>query len=58
MGGRLFLFAYVGIEVSLGSWAFTFLTEERHEAELISGWTVSGYWLGLTVGRSSWETER
>ena len=46
-----FLFAYVGIEVSLGSWAFTFLTEERHEAELISGWTVSGYWLGLTVGR-------
>jgi fucose permease len=47
----VFLLAYVGIEVSLGSWAFTFLTEERHEAELISGWTVSGYWLGLTVGR-------
>jgi fucose permease len=46
-----FLFAYVGIEVSLGSWAFTFLTEERHEAELFSGWTVSGYWLGLMVGR-------
>jgi fucose permease len=47
----VFLFAYVGIEVSLGSWAYTFLTEERHEAALISGWTVSGYWLGLTVGR-------
>ena len=22
-----------------------------HAAALISGWTVSGYWMGLTVGR-------
>jgi fucose permease len=46
-----FLIFYVGAEVSLGSWSFTFLTEYRHEAELFSGWTVSGYWMGLTLGR-------
>lgn len=47
----LFLLFYVGAEVSLGSWSYTFLTEERHEATLLSGWLVSGYWLGLTLGR-------
>ncbi len=47
----LFLFFYVGIEVSLGSWSYSFLTEERHQSTLLSGWVVSGYWLGLTIGR-------
>ncbi|MBF6614640.1 MAG: MFS transporter [Chloroflexi bacterium] len=47
----LFLFFYVGIEVSLGSWSYSFLTEERHQTALVSGWVVSGYWLGLTIGR-------
>lgn len=47
----LFLLIYVGIEVSLGSWMFSFMTEERHETEELSGLAVSGYWLGLTVGR-------
>ncbi len=47
----LFLLAYVGSEVSLGTWSYSFLTEERHGATLLSAWTVSGYWLGLTVGR-------
>ena len=46
-----FLVVYVGVEVSLGSWAFSFLTEERHEAAEPAGWAVSGYWLGLTIGR-------
>jgi fucose permease len=49
--GALFLFFYVGAEVSLGSWSYSFLTEERHGATLLSGWAVSGYWLGLTLGR-------
>ncbi len=49
--GALFLLVYVGTETSLGSWSFSFLTEERHGAALLSGWTVSGYWLGLTLGR-------
>jgi MFS family permease len=37
--------------VSLGSWSYSFLTEERHGPTLLSGWSVSGYWLGLTLGR-------
>jgi len=49
--GALFLLFYVGSEVSLGSWSYSFLTEERHGALLLTGWVVSGYWLGLTVGR-------
>jgi fucose permease len=49
--GAIFLLFYVGTEVSLGSWSYSFLTEERHGAPLLMGWAVSGYWLGLTLGR-------
>ena len=51
MLAAVFLFIYVGMEVSLGSWSYSFLTEERHQPELLAGWAVSGYWLGLTLGR-------
>lgn len=47
----LFLLFYVGTEVSLGSWSYSFLTEQRHGPPLLSGWTVSGYWAGLTLSR-------
>ncbi len=47
----LFLVFYTGTEVSLGSWSYSFLTEARHGPALLSGWVVSGYWLGLTLGR-------
>jgi fucose permease len=47
----LFLLFYVGIEVSLGNWSYSFLVVQRHDAALLSGWIVSGYWLGLTLGR-------
>ena len=47
----LFLLVYVGIEVSLGNWSYSFLLEDRHEVPLLAGWVVSGYWLGLTLGR-------
>ncbi len=47
----IFLLFYVGAEVSLGSWSYSFLTEVRHHGSLISGWSVSGYWLGITLGR-------
>jgi fucose permease len=46
-----FLLVYVGAEVSVGSWVYSLLTEERHFSILYSGWMVSGYWLGLTLGR-------
>jgi fucose permease len=47
----IFLLFYVGTEVSLGSWSYSFLTVSRHGPPLFSGWIVSGYWLGLTLGR-------
>lgn len=47
----LFLLVYVGVEVSLGNWAYSFLLEDRHEGTVLAGWIVSGYWLGLTLGR-------
>jgi fucose permease len=46
-----FLLVYVGSEVSLGNWSYSLLTEGRGGALLVSGWIVSGYWLGLTMGR-------
>ncbi|MEO5952856.1 MAG: MFS transporter [Chloroflexia bacterium] len=49
--GALFLLVYVGLEVSLGAWGYSFLTEERRDAADFSGVAISGYWLGLTVGR-------
>lgn len=49
--GAIFLCVYVGTEVSLGNWSYSFLTEARHGDTLLSGWMVSGYWLGLTLGR-------
>jgi fucose permease len=47
----MFLLVYVGIEVSLGNWSYSFLLDGRHEGALLAGWVVSGYWLGLTLGR-------
>ena len=47
----LFLLFYVGVEVSLGNWTYTFLLDDRHLNALLSGWIVSGYWFGLTMGR-------
>ena len=47
----IFLMVYVGTEISIGNWSYSFLTQERHGTTLISGWTVSGYWFGLMLGR-------
>lgn len=47
----VFLLLYVGVEVSIGSWTFSFLTEERGEGVLLAGRLVSSYWGGLTLGR-------
>lgn len=49
--GALLLTVYVGLEIGMGNWAFTYLVEERGQADLLAGYTVSGYWLGLTLGR-------
>ncbi len=46
-----FLFGYVGVEVTVGNWGYSFLTQHTGQTALVAGWVVSGYWLGLTVGR-------
>jgi fucose permease len=47
----VFLCLYVGVEVSVGNWGYTFLTQGRHQGASLAGTVVSGYWLGLTLGR-------
>jgi fucose permease len=42
---------YVGLEVGLGSWCYSYLTQERHFTTLFGGWANGGYWLGLALGR-------
>ncbi len=49
--GGLLLSVYVGLEVSLGNWGYTFLVDTRHLDALLAGYAMSGYWLGLAVGR-------
>jgi len=46
-----FMLCYVGTEISVGSWSFSYLTEVRGGESLPASWAVSGFWLGLTVGR-------
>jgi fucose permease len=49
----LLLFVYVGTEVSIGNWAYTVQSVARQTPELIAGYSISAYWLGLTLGRFS-----
>lgn len=49
--GATVLAVYVGLEIGMGNWGFSYLVEERGQGDLLAGYTVSGYWLGLTLGR-------
>jgi fucose permease len=49
--GAAMLAIYVGIEMSVGNWAFSYLVQARALPESLAGYSVSGYWLGLTLGR-------
>jgi fucose permease len=51
MFGALFLAVYVGLEVGVGTWGFSFLVDGRGQSPLLAGYALSGYWLGLTAGR-------
>ena len=46
----VFLFLYVGVEVSIGGWIVTFIINERSGGRN-SGYVSSGFWGGLTLGR-------
>jgi fucose permease len=44
-------FVYMGIEVALGSWAYTLLTESRGVSPRAAGFFMASYWGIFTVGR-------
>ncbi|MGB3758775.1 MAG: MFS transporter [Rivularia sp. (in: cyanobacteria)] len=47
----LLLLVYVGTEASVGNWAYSVQHISRNTPTLIAGYSVSAYWLGLTLGR-------
>lgn len=47
----LFVALYLGVEVTVGSWSFSVLTEVRGQSMEAAGWMASAYWVGLTAGR-------
>lgn len=47
----LFIFGYMGAEISLGGWIVTFMANVRHANAFASGATATGFWAGMTVGR-------
>jgi len=49
--GSALLAVYVGLEISMGNWGFSYLVQARGEHRVLAGYVVSGYWLGLTLGR-------
>ena len=49
--GAVFLAVYVGLEIGMGNWGYSYLAQARGLSGALAGYSVSGYWLGLTVGR-------
>ncbi|TAQ86579.1 hypothetical protein B7494_g5092 [Chlorociboria aeruginascens] len=47
----LFIFGYVGAEVSLGGWIVVFMTRVRKATSFAGGATAAGFWGGMTLGR-------
>ncbi|KAH8892602.1 MFS general substrate transporter [Thozetella sp. PMI_491] len=47
----LFIFGYVGAEVSLGGWIVTFMTRVRNASQFAGGAAATGFWGGMTAGR-------
>jgi fucose permease len=45
------LLVYVGIEASMSNWAYTVQVMARSTPAMMAGYSISAYWLGLTVGR-------
>jgi fucose permease len=47
----LLFFIYTGLEVALGQWSFTVLTEDRIVSQKVAGLWVTLYWASIFVGR-------
>ncbi|KAL2871475.1 MFS transporter [Aspergillus lucknowensis] len=46
-----FLFAYMGVEVSIGGWIVEFMMQVRNGDAVQAGLIPTGFWAGITVGR-------
>ncbi|HEY1699037.1 MAG TPA: MFS transporter [Trebonia sp.] len=51
LAGAVMLSVYVGLEIGVGNWAYSYLVQGRGLGGTLAGYSVSGYWLGLTAGR-------
>ncbi|KAK4518508.1 uncharacterized protein ATC70_008726 [Mucor velutinosus] len=51
MVSAAYILVYVGVEVTLGGWGYTWLKEGRHGDSIAMANVVSGYWAGLASGR-------
>jgi fucose permease len=49
--GAAMLLVYVGLELGVGNWGFSYLVQARGLGRTLAGYSVSGFWLGLTAGR-------
>ena len=47
----VFLTVYVGLEMGVGNWGVDYLVKHHDLSTTLAGGSVSGYWLGLTIGR-------
>lgn len=47
----IYLFVYMGAEVSTGSWLFSYLLSTKSDDKIAMSYVTSSYWTGLTVGR-------
>ncbi len=49
----ILLLIYVGTEVAIGNWAYTVQHISRGISTQTAGYSIAGYWFGLTIGRLS-----
>ncbi|KAI8093195.1 major facilitator superfamily domain-containing protein [Halteromyces radiatus] len=49
--GALYILTYAGVEVCVGGWGYSYLTQGMNGNEIDMGYVISGYWAGLAVGR-------
>ncbi len=56
----LMFFIYTGVELGLGIWAYTLLTESRGIDLGVAGFITGSYWASFTVGRvlAGWYTKK
>lgn len=45
------VFLYVGVEVALATWLFTYLNASCNLSKDLAGWSMTALWAGLTTGR-------